>query len=271
MIFFLLAGLAAYLLARSTRRWGAYALTPVASVFVVLGTIVLVGVFAGAENPEQSQKAAFHAGLSRACLAPFVISFFVWLNRITKTETLDEEAFAQSLKVHRKASYWSMALVTLVFLGWSGIGVPSAPEDYDDAVSITRKAEAGDAEAQLALGDSYGGREKYGLKRNLELAAQWYRKAAEKGNREAQHKLGICYSFGQGLAQNDAMAAGWYRKAAEAGLAEAQTSLGYCYAHGRGVPLDIEEAKLWLTRAGGQGDDNAVSLLKELSVKGAQK
>ena len=130
---------------------------------------------------------------------------------------------------------------------------------------------AGDAEAQLALGDSYGGREKYGLKRNLELAAQWYRKAAEKGNREAQHKLGICYSFGQGLAQNDAMAAGWYRKAAEAGLAEAQTSLRYCYAHGRGVPLDLEEARLWLTRAGGQGDDNAVSLLKELSVKGAQK
>ena len=271
MIYFLLTGLAAYLLAKSTRRWGAYALTPLASVFVVLGTILLVGLFANGEDAEQSKKAAIQAGLSRACLTPFVISFFIWLNRFTRTESLDEEAHSMSLQAHRKACYWSAGMIVVCFLGWSGIGLPDVSEDSNDAASITRKAEAGDLEAQVTLGDSYGGRENYGLKRDLALAAQWYRKAAEKGHREAQHKLGMCYSFGQGIPQDDAAAAQWYRKAAEAGLPAAQTSLGYCYAHGRGVPLDIEEARLWLTRAGGQGDDSAVSLLKELGVKGAQK
>ena len=43
------------------------------------------------------------------------------------------------------------------------------------------------------------------------------RKAAEKGDAEAQYRLGRMYDDGTGVGQSSAMAARWYRKAAEQG------------------------------------------------------
>ena len=42
MIYFFLAGVAAYLLAKSTRSWGAYALTPLAAIFVSAGSVLII-------------------------------------------------------------------------------------------------------------------------------------------------------------------------------------------------------------------------------------
>lgn len=44
-----------------------------------------------------------------------------------------------------------------------------------------------------------------------------YRKAAERGDAEAQYRLGSCYREGFGVQQDDAEATKWYRKAAEQG------------------------------------------------------
>ena len=47
--------------------------------------------------------------------------------------------------------------------------------------------------------------------------------------------------------------------------------LGYCYLNGKGVAMNVEEARLWLTKAAAQGDNSAVSLLKELQNKSSSK
>jgi TPR repeat protein len=58
------------------------------------------------------------------------------------------------------------------------------------------------------------------------------RHAAEKGDPNAQLKLGLMYLNGEGVAQNNFEAAKWVRKSAEQGNAEAQFYLGLGYATG---------------------------------------
>lgn len=56
-------------------------------------------------------------------------------------------------------------------------------------------------------------------------AAEWFCKAAEQGQVDAQYLLGGIYERGQGLPQNVALACEWYRKAAEQGHEGARRQL----------------------------------------------
>ena len=58
---------------------------------------------------------------------------------------------------------------------------------------------------------------------------------AEAGDAEAQYALGVMYANGQGVPQDDTEAGRWYRLAADQGLAEAQYNLGVMYANGNGT------------------------------------
>ena len=51
------------------------------------------------------------------------------------------------------------------------------------------------------------------------------RKAAEKGDADAQCKLGVCYLHGEGVEKDEHEAVKWYRKAAEQGNADAKEAL----------------------------------------------
>ncbi len=73
--------------------------------------------------------------------------------------------------------------------------------------------------------------------------------AAEQGDADAQYKLGLAYSKGEGVAKDAAEAVKWYRKAAEQGLAEAQCSLGLAYYSGGGVPKNNVQAYFWFNLA----------------------
>jgi hypothetical protein len=61
---------------------------------------------------------------------------------------------------------------------------------------------------------------------------------AEKGDAEAQLRLGWMYEKGDGRAQDYVEAVKWHRKAAEQGNAAAQNELGAMYYKGDGVPQD---------------------------------
>ena len=89
--------------------------------------------------------------------------------------------------------------------------------------------------------------------------AKLYRERADKGDAEAQHKLGVMYDAGQGVPQDYAEAAKWYRKAADQGNATAQYNLGYNYEFGHGVPQDDVQAYKWLSLAVAHGDNTAPS------------
>ena len=73
---------------------------------------------------------------------------------------------------------------------------------------VLRKAEAGGAEAQAALGSFFfNGVPEAGLEPDFELAARWLSKAAGAHHIHAQALLGHLYQRGKGVPQNDRRAA----------------------------------------------------------------
>ncbi len=80
-----------------------------------------------------------------------------------------------------------------------------------------------------------------------------YKVLAEKGDREAQFKLGVCYYEGDGVAKDRVNAFSWYLKAAEQGLAKAQYNLANCFETGYGVATDKDQALSWYRKAAAQG------------------
>ncbi len=128
--------------------------------------------------------------------------------------------------------------------------------------AVRKKAEEGDAKAQVILGNMYlDGR---GVEADGERAAQWFLKAAEQGNAEAQAALGGMYLFGMGVEKDVKQAFRWTSKAAERGDADSQCALGRMYALGIGVAKDKNKAIEWYRKAAEQGDEVAKDALRKL-------
>lgn len=137
--------------------------------------------------------------------------------------------------------------------------LPSAQEasklTKQDIPELARKAEAGDAKAQLVLGHAY--KYGYGTAKHESEAAKWYRAAADQGNAEAQLCLGNALRFGHGVRQDEDEAAKWFLKAAEQGQIGAQVNLGALYHRQK----NFEEAVKWDRMAAEAGDPMAQSNL----------
>lgn len=110
-----------------------------------------------------------------------------------------------------------------------------------EMMKCCKAAERGDANAQYRLGNCYA----EGMEKNDAEAVKWYRKVAEQGNDDAQYCLGSCYTSGKGVEKNEAEAAKWYRMAAEQGNVDAQYFIGKSYKLGIGVVQDEDEAEKW--------------------------
>ena len=156
------------------------------------------------------------------------------------------------------------------------------------------RAEAGDPAAQTLIAELH--MQGFGIARDLEAAAQWYRFAAEGGDAQAQFayasllldkarrnrqvrpkaarvfmekaaKSGHAraqFNIAQMIVADRPSYAGFekakpfYEAAAEAGLADAQYALATILAEGNGVPAPDEKgAREWMTRAALGGLDTA--------------
>ena len=113
-------------------------------------------------------------------------------------------------------------------------------------------AERGDAEAQYRLGSMY--RNGIGVARNYVEAVKWFRRSAEQGHPNAQYSIGGMYFYGRGVPQDYSEAIAWYRRGAEQGHASAQYGLGSMYYRGHGVRQDHAEAAQWFLRGAEQGN-----------------
>ena len=141
----------------------------------------------------------------------------------------------------------------LVVLLVSGVaGAQTVPTDTPKIAALRVKANAGDAEAQWALGAMYY--DGFLLLQDYGQGVAWYRKAAEQGHAEAQWGLGVAYAFGHGVSKDVGQSVAWTRKAAEQGVAMAQFRLGLAYFLGQGVPEDYVEAHKWLNLAASRAD-----------------
>ena len=123
--------------------------------------------------------------------------------------------------------------------------------DAEAARWMRKAADQGNSEAWHALGVLYeGGR---GVPKDAGEAAKWYRRAGERGNPVSQNNLGAMDASGVGVPKDDGEAVAWYRKAADQGNARGQYNLAMMYVTGQGVPRDEAEAARLLRRAADQG------------------
>ena len=109
--------------------------------------------------------------------------------------------------------------------------------------------EKGNAEAEGWLGRAY--RDGRGVKKDLQLAKQWMRKAADSNLLWPKWDyIDILWSIN--TAETDREMIEYARPFAEKGLMEIQERLGRAYRDGRGVEKDIELATYWLKKASDQ-------------------
>jgi TPR repeat protein len=90
-------------------------------------------------------------------------------------------------------------------------------------------------------------------------------KKAEGGDADAQVRLGLAYRSGNGIAQDPEQALVWLRRAAEQGDPRYIALLGVWSLAGDGIPQDFEEAEFWLFHAARQHNPLAWCFIEELS------
>ncbi len=124
--------------------------------------------------------------------------------------------------------------------------------DYAAAAKELRPlAERGNAEAQYRIGLMYEFGRGYPVDKTQGIV--WLTRAAAQGHTAAQQELGVIYTTGDGVAKDDAKAVEWFRKAAAAGNPTAQYNLGLMLAKGEGVRQDYAQALDWFRKAAVQG------------------
>jgi TPR repeat protein len=111
--------------------------------------------------------------------------------------------------------------------------------------ALTRKAEAGDFYSQFF---------------------SWFLKAAQKGDDEAQLKVGYAYHEGIGVRRDFRKAVYWYKRASRQENKYAQYNIGLCYIDGDGVGQNKRQAIKWLQRAAQQQHSGAKRVLKGIGV-----
>ena len=127
-------------------------------------------------------------------------------------------------------------------------------------------ADADHPQAQLFLAQLYDLGEA-GLTRDPVEARRLVGLAAENGDVQAMHNLGVFYFRGEGGAQDLASAAQWFRKAAGAGVVESQYNLGLLYQSGSGVRRDLVQARHWFGLAAAKGDAEARRALADMTAQ----
>lgn len=95
-------------------------------------------------------------------------------------------------------------------------------------------------------------------------AADFLRKATERGHREAAEKLAYMLHVGDGIQQDKVKAVQYYEIAIKSGLTHSLNNLANIYAHGDGMPKDEAKAMALYRRAGQGGHSTAMLSLGEM-------
>jgi uncharacterized protein len=130
---------------------------------------------------------------------------------------------------------------------------------HEEAVRLWRVlADRGNGDAQFALGHAY--RLGRGVPQNLNLAEQWYERAARNGHQEAQAMYGVIL-FQNGRRRE---ALPFIERGAENGDPRAQYVLGTVLFNGDYLPADHPRAYALMSRAAAEGLPQAESHLRQM-------
>jgi localization factor PodJL len=136
--------------------------------------------------------------------------------------------------------------------------------DLAGAAALMRAAaDTGDARSIQRLAKMYERGE--GVPRDPAQARALTERAAQRGNSQAMHNLGVYYAEGE--SRDLAKAAENFRRAASRGVTDSQFNLGAMAEQGMGGPRSEREAYYWYSVAGRNGDRDAASKARELGAR----
>ncbi|MBC8094969.1 MAG: SEL1-like repeat protein [Akkermansiaceae bacterium] len=138
-------------------------------------------------------------------------------------------------------------------------------QDRMNFAEMKAAAERGDAEAQFKMGNFYSNE---GATQNFPEAKKWLVQAAAKGYGEAGFYLGSMALTGAGQEKDYAEAYKWFLESARSGYSRGCTGLGVLHANGFGVKQDYNEAKTWLLKGAERNDSEAAIQLGLLAQNG---
>lgn len=101
-------------------------------------------------------------------------------------------------------------------------------------------------------------------------ALKWCLQLAESDDNDnvyGQTGMGNLYEDGHGVPQDFKIAADWYKRAAEHGDTEAQVKLATLYLHGQGLDRDLVQGYVWAKIADSLKDPLAMELMRTLSAE----
>ena len=140
-----------------------------------------------------------------------------------------------------------------------GFGVQ---QDFNESLRLLNEsANQGFAKAQNQLGGVY----EYGLggvPKDANEALNWYRKAAEQGEPQAQWSVGVDFHNKGDYAE----AVKWFEKSAAQDYSGGQLMLGMCYFLGQGVDQDKTIGYDLVRKAADQGNESAIQQLEILKA-----
>ena len=131
---------------------------------------------------------------------------------------------------------------------------------------LIAQAESGDANSQVILANKYFNGD--GIRQDKKEAVKWYRLAADRGHAGAQTAMGVFYSGAHGLFEpNMQIAFQYFSKAANQGDATAQYRIGDIYL----FQNNVVEAEKWLNMALNNGENNALVGLADIHMRQGKK
>lgn len=125
-----------------------------------------------------------------------------------------------------------------------------------------KKAEQGDVEALVRLGDIYF------EKGNIEKAMKLYELAAKRGNAEAMSNLGYIYREGLEVQKNLKLAKEYFEKAAEYDDKDALFYLGDMHLCGEATKINYEKALYYHEKAYEKGEEQSSKRIALLYMSG---
>ena len=145
-------------------------------------------------------------------------------------------------------------------------GLSSRTLSSSEIRNLERAAERGDADAQHSLGVLYA--EGGSLRRDDAAAAEWFSAAAKQDHPRATYNLAYNYLNGTGVSQNHELALEYAKKASDLGVARADNLIGVMHESGLGIEQDYNAAFRHYTSAAQESDPYAQVNLANLYLNG---
>jgi len=139
--------------------------------------------------------------------------------------------------------------------------------DYETAFALyMTEAEKGNPEAQFRVGYMYSSGK--GTAKDQGKAIEWLTRSGGSGYAMAQYNLGLIYGNGLGVEKNPGEAARWYKMAADQDLVDAQINLAIQLYKGDGVQKNPSAAAELFDKAAEKGNERAQTTLGMMLFKG---